>query len=209
MNYNELLKRAMGPDGLSANFTGKNNKAMNIPNFDFKTFGMTVKNDTDKTLTFALTKGTFPNLDEIKKKYADVDAILTDGVFFKEGYGDEATTKVATCVVDGASSVAHLQEFFSHGFEGEVFNMEMVSSEKTNFYDTVQAVVPSPFEAQPAQVVPLSQYLDPGQFDQNRILADRIRIPLSPMHLVLFRIKKHSEINFTFTINAWARTHAE
>lgn len=198
----------MGPDGLSANFTGKNKTTMQTIKFSYRTFGMTVKNDTDKTLTFALTKGTFPNLEEIKKKYSDVDAILADGEFFKDGTGNEATTKVATCTVDGASSVAHLQEFFAHAFEGEIVNMEMVSPSKTNFYDTVQAAIPSPFEAQPAQVTPLSQYLDPSQFDQNRILAEDIRIPLSPVSLVLFRIRAHSEINYTFTINAWARVGA-
>lgn len=205
MNYQELLKRAMGPDGLSANFTGKNNEKMEkILKFEDKTFGMVVKNGTDKDVTFALIKGSFPNLEEIKKKYNDVDAILADGDFFEDTV--DGYTKKANCRVIGASSVAHLQEFFAHGYEGEISNLQMTSTEKGNFYDTVQIALPSPFETMPAKQLDLSQYLDPSQFDQNRILADNIGIPLTPLNVVLFRIRAHSEINYTFTINAWSRT---
>lgn len=205
MNYQELLKRAMGSDGLSANFIGKNNETMEkILKFENKTFGMVVKNGTDKDVTFVLVKGSFPNLEEIKKKYSDVDAILADGDFFEDGI--EGYTKKVNCRVIGASSVAHLQEFFAHAYEGEITDLQMTSTEKNNFYDTVQVVLPSPFEAMPAQQLDLSQYLDPSQFDQNRILANNIGIPLAPLNMVMFRIRAHSEINYTFTINAWSRT---
>lgn len=193
----------MGPDGLSANFTGKNNEKMSRIKFENKTFRMVVTNDTDKDVTFALTKGTFPSLAEIKKKYADVNALLSDGVFFETTVDGEK--QKATCQAIGNTSVAHVQEFFSHAFEGEITDIEVTSTEKENFYEEIQSVVPSPFEAMPAQSVPLNAFLDPGQYDQNRVLANGIRVPLSPLAMVILRIKAHSTIKYSMTITAWDR----
>lgn len=193
----------MGADGLSANFTGKNNEKMSRVKFENKTFNMTVKNDTDQDLTFALTKGTFPNLEEIKKKYSNVDAILADGDFFETNV--DGVKKKANCKVIGASSVAHFQEFYSHGYEGEIVTLQMNSTDKENFYEVVEAVLPTPFEATPARITDLSEYLSPDQYDQNRVLAPNIRIPLSPLAMVTFRIRAKSKIDFSFRITSWDR----
>ena len=203
MEYKELLNRAMGPDGLSANFLGKKETIMSSVVFQKKTFRMTVKNDTAEDLTFALVKGTFPDLGEIKKKYADVKAILADGDFFTVGEGDAA--KKASCKVSGKTSVKHLQEFFAHGFEGEITNLEMISNEKGNFQEEIQAVIPSPFEAMPADSVALSQCLEPSQYDQNRVIAENIRVPLSPLALVTFTVLANSYVTYVLTINSWSR----
>lgn len=193
----------MGPDGLSANFAGKKNEKMNRIKFENKKFAFTIKNDTDKDLTFALTKGTFPSIEEIKKKYDNVDVILADGDFFETNV--DGMKKKANCTVIGASSIAHLQECFSHGYEGEIKTLQMNTDVKENFYEVVEASLPSPFETLPAQTIDLSTYLSPDQFDQNRIQAENIRIPLSPLSMVTFRIRAKSKIDFVMRITAWDR----
>ena len=164
-----------------------------------KTFRFVITNKSDKDLTFALTKGSFPTLPEIQKKYGDVQALLGDGVFYTDA---EDSSKTVSCAVDGSSSIAHFQEFFLHGFSGIVSSLEMISTDKGNFYRSINAVVPTPFDHVPAESVSLSRYLGTDQFDQSRIIADGINIPLSPISLVTMTVLAHSSITVEFTLSA-------
>ena len=198
MNYQELIKRAMGQNGLSANFVGQNQT--NIMKLENKTFRFVLTNKSNEDLTFALTRGTFPTLAEIQKKYGNVKAILADGDFYKV-----SDTEKVSCDVDGHASVAHFQEFFAHSCEGVVTSMELISTEKGNFYREVKVVVPTPFDHVPGESVSLSRYLGTDQFDQNRLIADGINIPLSPLALVMMTILANSTITVEFTIDAQSR----
>lgn len=205
MNFVELYQRAMGSKGLSANFYGqtqKNEKKMSklIEN---KTFGFVVKNDTDKDLCFAMMTGSMPDLAEVQRRYPHVNAILADGEFHSvtTGEGESAVTKKVKCTCKGDGTIAYFRKYFE-SISAQATTLDMTSSEKDNFYTDVEVGTPNPCGIEQLKRKALSDYLGTQQYDQNRIIAKGINIPLSAAHLVLLTVKAGSTVTYTFTVNS-------
>ncbi|MDE6493307.1 MAG: hypothetical protein K2L50_01835 [Bacteroidales bacterium] len=198
MNFVELYQRAMGPKGLSANFDGQTQKQEKemTKMIENKAFGFVIKNDTADDISFALMPGALPNLSEIQKRYPHVKAILKDGEFFT----DETKTKKVTCSCRNGSTVAFFHEYFK-SIPGQATTLDMTSTEKENFYTEVETGMPNPCVSETLKRQALSDYLGTQQFDQNRVIAKGINIPLSAAHLVLLTIKAGSTVTYTFTVN--------
>ena len=196
MNFAELYQRAMREDGLSANFDGKTNKTRKKMTklIEGKTFGFVVKNNTAEDLCFALMRGSLPDLAEVQKRYPQVKALLKDGDFYTN---DE---KKASCECRNGGTIAFFQEYFK-SIPGTVTMLDMTSTEKENFYTEVEAGTPNPCGIEQLKSKALSDYLGTQQFDQNRVIAKGINIPLSAAHLVLLTVKAGSTVTYTLTIN--------
>lgn len=205
MEFVELYQRSMGSKGLSANFYGqtqKNEKKMSklIEN---KTFGFVVKNDTDKDLCFAMMTGSMPDLAEVQRRYPHVNAILADGEFHsvKTGEGESAVTKKVKCTCKGDGTIAYFRKYFE-SISAQATTLDMTSSEKDNFYTDVEVGTPNPCGIEQLKRKALSDYLGTQQYDQNRIIAKGINIPLTAAHLVLLTVKAGSTVTYTFTVNS-------
>lgn len=203
MNFVELYQRAMREDGLSANFDGqqqKKEKKMKLINN--KTFGFVVKNDTPDDVTFALMTGSMPDLEEVKKRYPHVQAILKDGDFYtvKNGEGENAITKKATCTCKGEGTMAYFQEYFK-SIPGNITMLDMTSTDKTSFYTDVEIGTPNPCGIEQLTRKSLSDYLATSQYDQGRIIAKGIDIPLSAAHMVLLTVKAGALVTYTCTVS--------
>ncbi|MEG1499328.1 MAG: hypothetical protein RSA02_05215 [Bacteroidales bacterium] len=193
--YNELYKKAMSRNGgLSANFAGTK-KTENMSTLTDKTFKFTIKNTTNKDVCFAVLTGTLKEIREIGRKYPNVDAVLGDGDFFT------LDTKTANCKVVGGNSMTHFASYFRHAI-GSVKHLEMISSEKQNFHTEIKVIYPEPFSIATEALVDVAQYLEPNQYDQNRLIARNINIPLNPFSMVLMTICANSEVIYTMTCNA-------
>lgn len=203
MDFVELYKRAMRKDGLSANFDGQQQKEKKMGKFliSNKTFGFVIKNDTPEDVTFALMSGSMPDLAEVKKRYPHVQAILKDGDFYtvKTGEGQAATTKKATCTCKGEGTIAYFQEYFK-SIPGQITMLDMTSTDKTSFYTDVEMGTPNPCGIEQLTRKSLSDYLATSQYDQGRIIAKGIDIPLSAAHLVLLTVKAGALVTYTCTI---------
>lgn len=191
--YKEIYRKALGPRGLSANFTGTNKNEIMKKAVEDGTFKFTVKNTTDEDVTFAILQGTFPDLSEMKKKYPSVKGILADGDFI-----EVAENKKVTCKVTGDTSVKHFSQFFRNAI-GTAKHIEMISTEKGNFQEEVQVVHANPFVVSQIEKIGFSMYLKPNQYDQNRLIADNINVPLNPFAVVLMTVCANSDIVVTLT----------
>lgn len=203
MKYEELYRRAKSKDGLSANFTGKQVEktatmatTANKKLFTNKTFGYQIKNESAEDITYALMDGSMETLDEIKKRYPHVKAILADGEFFTG-----TDTKKATCSVKGGNTIKYFQKYFG-SVPAQVSTLDMQSTDKDNFYCDIEIGTPNPCGIEQLQTKALSDYLGTQQYDQNRIIARNINIPLSAAHIVLLTVKANSTVVLTFTISA-------
>ena len=196
MDFVELYRRAMGPKGLSANFDGQTQKKEKemAKMIDNKAFGFVIKNDTPEDICFAFMPGALPNLSEIKKRYPHVKALLSDGKFFTDN------GKEVTCTCRNGSTVAFFHEFFK-SVPGQATTLDMTSTEKENFYTEVETGTPNPCVADTLKRQALSDYLGTQQYDQNRVIAKGINIPLTAAHLVLLTIKAGSTVTYTLTVN--------
>lgn len=195
MNFVELYQRAMGSNGLSANFDGKTQKREKemeklIAN---QPYGFVIKNDTPEDVCFALIPGAFPSLQELQKRFPHVKAILKDGEFFKDD------TKKVTCSCRNGSTVALFHSYFK-SVSGVVTTLDMTSTEKENFYTEIEVGTPNPCVVDPLKRVALSDYLGTQQVDQNRVIAKNVNIPLSAIHLVLLTVKAGSTVTYTFSV---------
>lgn len=205
MEFVELYQRAMGSKGLSANFYGqtqKNEKKMSklIEN---KTFGFVVKNDTAEDVCFALMTGSMPDLAEVKRRYPQVKAILADGDFHSvtTGSGESSVEKKVNCNCRGDGTIAYFRKYFE-SVSAQATTLDMTSSEKENFYTDVEVGTPNPCGIEQLRRKALSDYLGTQQYDQNRIIAKGINIPLTAAHLVLLTVKAGSTVTYTFTVNS-------
>ena len=201
MKYEELYRRAKSKNGLSANFTGnqtKNTTKMATANklFANKTFGFQIKNESAEDITYALMDGSMDTLEEIKKRYPHVKALLADGEFFTG-----TDTKKATCTCKGDGSIKYFQKYFS-SVPAQASTLDMVSSDKENFYTDIEIGTPNPCGIEQLQRKALSDYLGTQQYAQNRTIARNINIPLSAAHIVLLTVKANSTVVMTFTVSA-------
>ncbi|MCM1168745.1 MAG: hypothetical protein NC324_02290 [Bacteroides sp.] len=164
-----------------------------------KNFAMTIKNETDNDVTFALMPGAMGTIGEIKKRYPDVQAVLADGKFYTEGDGDAA--KSVTCTCKNTGTVAFFQEFFKH-IPAVIRSIDMTSDAKEDFQNDIQYGIPNPFGVELLERLPLNGYLKTGQFDQNRIQADNVNIPLSAVNIQLITISAGATMTLKLTINS-------
>lgn len=203
MRYDELYRRATSKNGLSANFTGKqkqqnygemvDKKSKLITN---RTFGFKVENSTSEDLTFALMDGAMGSIEEIKKRYPHVKAVLADGEFFTG-----TDTKKVKCTCKGDGSIKYFQSYFS-SVPAVAKTLDMVSSDKENFYTDIEVGTPNPCGIEQLQRKALSDYLGTQQYDQNRIIAKDINVPLSAAHFVTLTVRAGSSVTYTLTINS-------
>lgn len=199
MDMLTAYRRATGKKGLSANFIGNQNEKKMTKLIENKNFSMTVKNGLERDVTFALMPGAMGSIDEIKKRYPDVDAVLADGKFFTEGEGDEA--KSVTCTCKNTGTVAFFQDFFRH-IPAVIRSIDMTSDNKEDFQNDIQYGIPNPFGIELLERLPLNGYLKTGQYDQNRILAENVNIPMSAVNVQFFTISAGATMTLKFTINS-------
>lgn len=195
MDFAELYRKAMGPKGLSANFDGQTQKQeKNMGKLiENKAFGFVIKNDTSKDICFALMPGAFTSLDELQERFPSVKAIIKDGEFFKEG------EKKVTCTCRNGSTVDMFHSYFK-SVTGVITTLDITSTEKENFYTEVEVGTPNPCVIDSLKRVALSDYLGTQQYDQNRVIAKNINIPLSAIHMVLLTIKAGSTVTYTCSV---------
>lgn len=200
MDFVELYQRAMRKDGLSANFNGQPQKKEEMAKLiENKTFGYVIKNNTAEDICYALMPGALPSLEEIQKRYPQVQAILKDGVFYSTGKDD--TKKEAVCSCKGEGTMAFFHKYFD-SVPARVTTLDMTSTAKENFYTDVEIATPNPCGIEQLNRKALSDYLGTQQYDQNRIIAKDIVIPLTSAHLVLLTVKAGSTVTCTLTINS-------
>lgn len=196
MDFAELYRKAMGPKGLSANFDGQTQKQETEMGklIENKAYGLVIKNDTAEDVCFALMPGAFTSLEELQKRFPQVKAILKDGKFHT------SDNKDVTCTCRNGSTVDLFHSYFK-SVTGVVTTLDMTSTEKENFYTEVEVGTPNPCVVESLKRVALSDYLGTQQYDQNRVIAKNINIPLSAIHMVLLTIKAGSTVTYTMSVN--------
>lgn len=198
MDLQTVYRRATGRKGLSANFLGnQNDKTMKL--IENKNFSMTIKNNLDRDVTFALMPGAMSSIEEIKKRYPDVDAILKDGAFLTEGEGDAA--KTVTCTCKNTGTVKFFQDFFAQ-IPAVIRSIDMTSDDKEDFQNDIQYGIPNPFGIEQLERLPLNGFLKTGQYDQHRILAENVNIPVSAVNIQLFTITAGATMTLKLTMNS-------
>lgn len=191
-----MKRKATGLNGLSANFIGKMGKLINN-----KPFSFTLTNKSEESVTFALIQGALPDLEEIQKRYPEVDAILADGDFLTVGEG--ANAKKVTCKCKTFGSIAFLQEYFKTT-PGFIRKMDISTDDRENFNNDIQFGAPNPCEVVALDRIPLSDYLGTDQFDQSRIKMNNLNIPYNGLGVVFMTISAKSKMDIQLTLETKA-----
>lgn len=186
MNYETVYRKATGKKGLSANFTGKDMKKI----LDKETFGFELKNTFGKDIIVALMPGVLVDIDEIKKRYPEVQAILKDGDVLVDDK-DEKQKLVLTC--DGSGTMKTFQEFFKQ-VPGFIRSVDIISDKKSNFQQDIQFATPNPCKIEPLERIRLNKYLGTSQYDQYRVVANGLNLSLNAASLILLTIKADSAL---------------
>lgn len=193
MDYMTVYRKATGSKGLSANFTGKTMKKI----LDKDTFGFELKNTFGKDIVVALMPGVLVDIDEIKKRYPEVQAILTDGDVLVDADDDDKKL-VLDCY--GASTMKTFQSFFNQ-VPGFIRSVDIISDQKSNFQQDIQVGTPNPCKIEPLERIRLNKYLGTGQYDQNRVVANGLNIPINAASLILLTIKGGSTLQVQMTLD--------
>ena len=193
MSYETVYRKATGKKGLSANFIGKDMKKI----LDKETFGFDLKSTFDKDVIVALMPGTLVDIDEIKKRYPEVQAILTDGDVLVDAADNEKKI-VLNCY--GSGTMKAFQEFFKQ-VPGFIRSVDIISDQKSNFQQDIQFATPNPCKIEPLERIRLNKYLGTGQYDQNRVVANGLNIPINAATLILLTIKAGSTLQIQIMLD--------
>lgn len=197
MDYRTVKRKATEPNGLSANFIGKFMGTL----INKKPFSFTLTNKSEENITFALIQGALPNLEELQKRYPEVDAILYDGDFVTVGEG--ANAKKVTCKCKTFGSIAFLQEYFKTT-PGFIRKMDISTDDRENFNNDIQYGAPNPCVVVALDRIPLSDYLGTDQYDQGRIKMENLNIPFNGLSVVFMTIAPKSKMDIQLTLDTKA-----
>jgi hypothetical protein len=195
MHFNKLYRKAMSPQGLSANFIGVPKNTQTVMKKQ-KTLNFSIENRSSTAKTFALTIGGFPTFEALKEAYPNVDALFKEGVMLSHAEG-QATVKDIVCEVTNGIKIANIQEHVKR-FSGVcIKDLELRSENRDNYLYEVELCVPNPFEVIPTKSIPLRQFIMPNATDQNRLVANGVNLPFNNDILVLIHIKGDSQIDYS------------
>ncbi|GHU85356.1 hypothetical protein FACS1894153_0400 [Bacteroidia bacterium] len=198
MNYKKMLN--LTQINLSANFEGENSKNKKMTQKKFELKG---SNSTSSDVKLALFKGTYSSIEEIKKIYPEIDAIIVDGtcLTLNEGTQENPVNKTVVFNSKSKKSIAHMQEYAKRRIM-QVSSLEMVSMDKRNFQEDIQYAETSPFnDARDFTGKRISDFVSPDQMDGNRAICRGINIPVNPASLVVITLRANSEIDLALTFD--------
>lgn len=193
-DYKTVYRKATGNKGLSANFIGQQSMGKIL---EKEPFGFELKNDIKKDIIVALMPSTLGDIDEIKKRYPEVQVVLTDGDVMVD---ENNTERKLTLTCDGSSTMKAFQRFFGQ-VPGFIRSVDIISDNKSNFQQDIQFCTPNPCTIKPLERIRLNKYLGTGQYDQNRVVANGLNIPINAASLILLTIKGGSTLQVQMTLD--------
>jgi hypothetical protein len=202
--YKKILN--LTRENLSANFDGnvQSQKTKKMATIVQKKFELSIiSTATQKNAKVALLVGTYPNIDQIKAVYPEIDGVLTDGtsLTINEGTTETPVNKTITANSRSSKTIEHLKNYVGKKVL-ELSNIEIVTNDKRNFQEDIQFAHVSPFnDTRDFTTRRISDYVSPDQMDSNRAVCKGVNIPIFPTTMLVFTIDTASRLDITLTFS--------